>query len=63
MQLLLIRSVSIDCIRIPVASTFSRYNSKTSGSSAADEARLALLYANIGELTVERDFFRKRSDA
>jgi hypothetical protein len=26
-----------------------------------DEAQLAKLYAKIGELTVERDFFRKRS--
>ena len=26
-----------------------------------DEAQLASLYAKIGELTVERDFFRKRS--
>lgn len=29
--------------------------------SAADDVRLAKLYAKIGELTVERDFFRKRS--
>ena len=28
---------------------------------ATDEAQLANLYAKIGELTVERDFFRKRS--
>lgn len=27
----------------------------------ADEAQLTSLYAKIGELTVERDFFRKRS--
>jgi transposase len=27
----------------------------------ADDARLAKLYEKIGELTVERDFFRKRS--
>lgn len=26
-----------------------------------DEAQIATLYAKIGELTVERDFFRKRS--
>ena len=30
-------------------------------TAAADEARLAKLYEKIGELTVERDFFRKRS--
>ncbi len=29
--------------------------------AAADEAKLATLYAKIGELTVERDFFRKKS--
>ena len=29
--------------------------------AAADEAQLAKLYEKIGELTVERDFFRKRS--
>ena len=27
----------------------------------ADEAQLAALYEKIGQLTVERDFFRKRS--
>jgi hypothetical protein len=27
----------------------------------ADEAQLAPLYEKIGQLTVERDFFRKRS--
>ena len=32
-------------------------------AAAADEAHLARLYAKIGELTVERDFFRKRSGA
>jgi len=30
-------------------------------AGAADEARLASLYEKIGQLTVERDFFRKRS--
>jgi transposase len=33
------------------------------GQAAADEAKLATLYAKIGELTVERDFFRKKSGA
>jgi transposase len=31
-----------------------------SDTAAADDARLAKLYEKIGELTVERDFFRKR---
>ena len=36
---------------------------KGQGAAAdtADDARLAKLYEKIGELTVERDFFRKRS--
>jgi transposase len=46
-----------------VPSLFARGAAEPSGTSAADEARLALLYAKIGELTVERDFFRKRSGA
>ena len=46
-----------------VPSLFARSTAETSGPSAADEARLASLYAKIGELTVERDFFRKRSGA
>ena len=44
-----------------VPSLFARSTAEPSGAS--DEARLALLYAKIGELTVERDFFRKRSGA
>jgi transposase-like protein len=32
-----------------------------SDTAAVDDARLAKLYEKIGELTVERDFFRKRS--
>jgi transposase len=46
-----------------VPSLFVRSTAETSGPSAADEARLALLYAKIGELTVERDFFRRKSGA
>jgi transposase len=45
-----------------VPSLFARSTAETSGPSA-DEARLALLDAKIGELTVERDFFWKRSGA
>lgn len=41
------------------ASLFARANAL--GQAAADEAQLAPLYEKIGQLTVERDFFRKRS--
>jgi|SRR5271166_774881 len=44
-----------------VASLFARGTAGTHGSAAADEAQLAPLYEKIGQLTVERDFFRKRS--
>jgi transposase len=44
-----------------VASLFARGRSTAAGAAPADEAQLASLYAKIGELTVERDFFRKRS--
>jgi len=44
-----------------VASLFARGSAGTNGSAAADEAQLAPLYEKIGQLTVERDFFRKRS--
>ena len=42
-------------------SLFVRGQSGASDVAAADDARLAKLYEKIGELTVERDFFRKRS--
>jgi transposase len=44
-----------------VGSLFARARSGASEAAAADEAQLAKLYEKIGELTVERDFFRKRS--
>ena len=44
-----------------VPSLFARGAVDVSGATASDEALLATLYAKIGELTVERDFFRKRS--
>ena len=44
-----------------VPSLFARGSAGSPGPSASDEALLATLYAKIGELTVERDFFRKRS--
>jgi transposase len=43
------------------ASLFARNNAGTKGDGSADEAMLAPLYEKIGQLTVERDFFRKRS--
>jgi transposase-like protein len=42
------------------ASLFARGQAHGKGG-AADEAQLAALYEKIGQLTVERDFFRKRS--
>ena len=42
------------------ASLFARGANGKDGA-AADEAQLAPLYEKIGQLTVERDFFRKRS--
>ena len=44
-----------------VGSLFARGKAGASEGAAADEAQLARLYEKIGELTVERDFFRKRS--
>jgi len=44
------------------ASLFARSNANAKdGVAAADEAQLAPLYEKIGQLRVERDFFRKRS--
>ena len=43
------------------ASLFIRSHANGKDSAAADEAQLAPLYEKIGQLTVERDFFRKRS--
>lgn len=40
---------------------FAGGQSGASDVSAAADARLGKLYEKIGELTVERDFFRKRS--
>lgn len=44
-----------------VATLFARGHGGAPGAAAVDETQLASLYAKIGELTVERDFFRKRS--
>ena len=43
------------------ASLFTRGTASAKDGAAADEAQLAPLYEKIGQLTVERDFFRKRS--
>lgn len=43
------------------ASLFARCPAGQKGDAAADETLLAPLYEKIGQLTVERDFFRKRS--
>jgi transposase len=43
------------------ASLFARGNAGATNGAAAGEAQLAPLYEKIGQLTVERDFFRKRS--
>jgi transposase len=44
-----------------VGSLFAKGRGGASDNAIADDARLAKLYEKIGELTVERDFFRKRS--
>jgi transposase len=44
-----------------VGSLFSKGRTGPSDGVTVDDARLAKLYEKIGELTVERDFFRKRS--
>ena len=44
-----------------VGSLFAKGKGGTSDTASADDARLAKLYEKIGELTVERDFFCKRS--
>jgi transposase-like protein len=43
------------------ASLFGRSNAGSANGAAAAEAQMAPLYEKIGQLTVERDFFRKRS--
>ena len=40
---------------------FAQNKAASNGGDAAAEAQLAPLYVKIGQLTVERDFFRKRS--
>jgi transposase len=44
-----------------VRSLFARGKAGGPDVASASEAQLAKLYETIGELTVERDFLRKRS--
>jgi transposase len=44
-----------------VGSLFAKTRGGASDTTSAEDARLGKLYEKIGELTVERDFFRKRS--
>jgi len=44
-----------------MASLFSRGHANGKDDAAASEAQMAPLFEKIGRLTVERDFFRKRS--
>ncbi len=43
------------------ADLFAQNKAAANGGEAAAEAQMAPLYEKIGQLTVERDFFRKRS--
>jgi transposase-like protein len=43
-----------------IATLFAR-GGASAAASGVDETQLAALYEKIGQLTVERDFFRKRS--
>lgn len=44
-----------------LATLFARGGAASAASSGVDETQLAGLYEKIGQLTVERDFFLKRS--
>src|ERR1700709_1164449 len=44
-----------------LGSLFGKGKGGASDTAAADDAQLAKLYEKIGEVTIERDFFRKRS--
>jgi transposase-like protein len=43
------------------ASLFARSPAGAANGASADEALMAPLFEKIGQLTVERDFFRRRS--
>jgi transposase len=44
-----------------LGSLFAKGKGGASDTAPAEDARMAKLYEKIGELTIERDFFRKRS--
>jgi transposase len=44
-----------------LGSLFAKGRAGASDAATADDARMAKLYEKIGELTIEWDFFRKRS--
>jgi len=44
-----------------IAGLFGRSSAGAANGAAVEEALTAPLYEKIGQLTVERDFFRKRS--
>jgi len=44
-----------------MASLFARGHANGKDDAAASEAQMAPLFEKIGQLTVARDFFRKRS--
>ena len=43
------------------SSLFARNGTGSANGAVSDEALMAPLYEKIGQLTVERDFFRRRS--
>lgn len=43
------------------AEVFARGKAGTSSNATVGDAQLAVLYEKIGQLTVERDYFRKKS--
>jgi transposase-like protein len=44
-----------------VGTLFARGGASANDGAVADESKMSALYEKIGQLTVERDFFRKRS--
>jgi transposase-like protein len=44
-----------------VGTLFARGGASANDATGADESKMSALYEKIGQLTVERDFFRKRS--
>ncbi len=44
-----------------VGTLFARGGASAHDAAGVDESKMSALYEKIGQLTVERDFFRKRS--